>query len=355
MKMQSVKQLVLLLVVCNVVAAKTPPELATRELHDAREVQLTSREAWLQAQMIRALEEVDGGAAVRSGEAPELEARSLDMPEGAVDARGLPPVAGFFLNVGEIVKRAWADYWNGMKRDVGILDFRPPGYQRRRAHRAEKVLEAPAVTARSVEEPVSKASSHKPRSDYRDRRRRFENDQMVERDSSSSLSDDMASRHHLEHKPTYRERRRRWDEGQIARRDTLDILDTRDTSMTGALVGSLDARHHLESGENYKQRRKRWDDGQMATRDTVDDLEARHHGDGLDYKQRRRRWDDGQMATRDIVDDLEARHHEESLATRMSWFGKALLLYRSEKSNPDAPLPSPSRDNPLWNRVKRSL
>jgi hypothetical protein len=288
-------------------------EYATREL------KLTARETWLHDRMVRAAVEVQE-ARRSTGPETELEARGLEGSSGeGPQAHALAPVTSFFLNVGEIIKRAAEDYWKGMKADVGVLDFSAHKRHGNFHPPPTEPVGPPELRARGFVEPTStakpKAHGESPwrqrrntpkgattRPDWRARRRRFADD-MITRDTSAASGP--VRRHHLEH-PTYKQRRRRWDNGRMAP-DTLPPA-------SDALAGR--------------------DVTQQST-----------------YKQRRRRWEDGHQA-RDVADLLDARAAvPDELVPRMSWFSNALLIY----CDVDTSLSSPKRTNPLWNRVKRGL
>ncbi|EAU81912.2 hypothetical protein CC1G_06123 [Coprinopsis cinerea okayama7 len=221
------------LVLAALVAGYAQTLVVAREftVGDLIELRSTIRDLEQQEQNIRSIvEEILARRATGSNPFSELEAREFED----IHARGGEQVAGFFKGIGQFVKRMCSAYWNGMKDDVAILDFRR--HPRR-------------ITSRKFT-------------------------------------------------------------------DGAPVLESRD----------FPVRIHT----NYKQRRRRWS-GDRIARDTVD-LEARTH----DYCDRRRRWEDGHIATRGYADDsgdLEMRDGAD-LVPRMSWFGKALLIYRDIKSTP---------------------
>lgn len=144
-----------------------------------------------------------------------------------------------------------------------------------------------------------------PRANFRSRRHRMEGDQMEARNDADD----------------FRSRRRRYDNGRLARRSYQ---------------------------EDFRERRRRFSDGQIATR---------HHQDN--YRDRRRRFSEGHMVRRDapFADDVLTAREGQELSPRMSWYGKALLIYRDMK-HPSSDLGSRSapelerrhRQRALWPR-----
>lgn len=116
-----------------------------------------------------------------------------------------------------------------------------------------------------------------PETDFRARRRRLEGDQLETR---SELQD-------------FRSRRRRFSDGQLVRR------------------------HHQD---DYRDRRRRFANGEIV---------RRHHQDS--YLDRRRRFANGEMVRRDSSPSNLAARDDQDLLPRMSWYGKALLIYRDVK------------------------
>jgi len=199
---------------------------------DLVELRETIRDLNQQEQTIRAI--VDEIVARGSASSSELDAREFED----IHARGGEGVADFFKGIGQFVKRMCSAYWNGMKDDVAILDFR-------------------------------------------------------------------------------RHPRRRITPRKFA--DGAPVLESRD--------------FHVHVHKDYKQRRRRWVGDHIARDTNIDDAGALEARDG-DYRQRRRRWADGHIATQGYADDsveIETRD-ETDLVPRMSWFGKALLIYRDVKS-----------------------
>jgi len=186
-----------------------------------------------------------------------------------VERRSPEPVTNFFKGIGQFVKRAFRAYWREMQDDMKLFDLR-------RLH------------------------PH-PGTDFRARRRRMEGDQLETR---SEFED-------------FRSRRRRFSDGQLVRRHHQDSYrDRRRRFANGEIV----RRHHQD---DYRDRRRRFANGEMV---------RRHHQDS--YRDRRRRFANGEMVTRDSTpaDDLTlAAREDHDLLPRMSWYGKALLIYRDMK------------------------
>jgi hypothetical protein len=118
-----------------------------------------------------------------------------------------------------------------------------------------------------------------PEASFRSRRHRMEGSEMDTRDNSDD----------------FRSRRRRYDNGRLARRSYQ---------------------------EDFRDRRRRFSEGQLM---------RRHHQD--DYRDRRRRFSQGHIVRGDAssANDVFAARGEQGLLPRMSWYGKALLIYRDMK------------------------
>jgi hypothetical protein len=240
---------------------------------DLAGTQFSSRELDARDRYIRAVVKEALSGRSSSSEYSELESREL------VDVQERSPV-DFFKHVGEFVKRAVSDYWQGMKREVSFLDFRQP-------HGNGKALQ-------TRDEPRQHT------------RRRFESGQMEARDDT----------------PRHRRHRRRFANGQ-----------------------QVEERHHLDS--YYKQRRRRFANDEIQRRDLSDS--GRHY-------RHRRRFSNGDIVERQVEEDIEARDDASEVLPRMSWFGKALLIYRDVGQNPPVrQRAAPGDNNPIYQRVKRSL
>ncbi|KAH6919258.1 hypothetical protein BKA70DRAFT_1417234 [Coprinopsis sp. MPI-PUGE-AT-0042] len=118
-----------------------------------------------------------------------------------------------------------------------------------------------------------------PEANFRSRRHRMEGDQMDARNDADD----------------FRSRRRRYDNGRLVRRSYQ---------------------------EDFRDRRRRFSDGQVI---------QRHHQD--DYRDRRRRFSQGHIVrgAASSPDDVLATREDQELLPRMSWYGKALLIYRDMK------------------------
>jgi len=186
-----------------------------------------------------------------------------------VEQRSPEPVVNFFKGVGQFVKRAFRAYWREMQDEVSFLDMR-----KRHPH---------------------------PDTDFRARRHRMEGDQL---ESRSELEG-------------FRPRRRRFSDDQLVRR------------------------HHQDY---YCDRRRRFADGEMVRRNEETDYCSRRRRSANDgpvrrhhqytYLDRRRRFAYGEMVRRNSFpsDDTSlAAREDQDLLPRMSWYGKALLIYRDMK------------------------